>query len=122
MAVKNISLCIFTILILFNVIFAQEAEEDNGNKTRMSRSIPWLPKIAGCVFNAEPASTCVGCVAVRFCLPNNISITHNCGIFNPYCDEGQCSSSPSASCSSSGSELYEEVAISTYLRVFLLQI
>ncbi|CAK1555797.1 unnamed protein product [Leptosia nina] len=76
-----------------------ESNDPQGPPSRSQRSI----RFSGCNFNAEPGLSCLDCTTARLCLPNNVSITANCGFLLPNCNGGRCSASPSSSCNSTRS-------------------
>ncbi|XP_038222454.1 uncharacterized protein LOC119840033 [Zerene cesonia] len=129
MAAGNIYIYVLTALLAIHFILAEQQEQGTGgdndgnrkwslgfswgrlandtrdnNRPRSPRSpFSFLPSMGSCNYTTEPGFTCSGCSTVRVCLPNNVSISRNCGIFLPYCDNGHCASSPSSSCNGTAS-------------------
>ncbi|CAG4951837.1 unnamed protein product [Colias eurytheme] len=127
MAAGHLYFYVLTALLAFHFILAEqnsEQGENDGNRKwiisishrrlanetrdqgrpRPPRSpFSFLPSMGSCNYTTEPGFTCSGCSTVKVCLPNNVSISRTCSIFLPYCDNGHCASSPSASCNGTAS-------------------
>ncbi|CAG4951833.1 unnamed protein product [Colias eurytheme] len=90
---------VLSVMLAALFIHAEEVE----NHARYARSLTMMPSITNCNYTTQPGWSCSGCNTVRICLPNNVAINTNCGLFLPYCDAGRCVFSPNASCNSTGS-------------------
>ncbi|CAF4930637.1 unnamed protein product [Pieris macdunnoughi] len=80
----------------------QRAQDILHHEERLERSLPslpFLPNLGSCNYNSEPGLSCADCSNARLCLPNNVSITTNCGVLLPNCNGGLCSSTPNRNCS-----------------------
>ncbi|OWR40905.1 hypothetical protein KGM_216062 [Danaus plexippus plexippus] len=110
MALAKLAFVFLTALIAVNLIFAEEEEFPQFEGQRFARSAEesedsqgrFLNRFTSCNYTATPGSTCRGCFTAVRCLPSNVGIVRSCRGFLPYCNNGRCSFSAAANCSSSG--------------------
>ncbi|CAK1555798.1 unnamed protein product [Leptosia nina] len=115
MGLGNLCFILLSAMLIANVILADELDETNkrwwgeisfnrlSNITRSRRApkLGFMPSVSGCDVTKEPGWTCANCSTLKLCNTNNVSVTFNCGIFMPYCVNGECSMYPSEACNSS---------------------